>query len=173
MVNTKRGKKAKKTCKPTPQEEKEEADRVLLEREPKLEKLGEWRRVAEVPYGDYYPYLFNTSAFTDTQLETCLFQVRVFLQEFARRRVDGDVGKEALERAGCLLLAAHSKGVITNDEKAAMPHEGAYAIIDWLLKCMQWADDNIVAPMWQLVKDALCCQDKEAQKEAQATWGSG
>ncbi len=41
VVNTKRGKKAKKTCKPTPQEEEEEADRVLLEREPKSEKLGE------------------------------------------------------------------------------------------------------------------------------------
>ena len=67
-------------------------------------------------------------------LETCLFQVRAFLQEFARRRVDGDAGKEALEQAGRLLSVAHSKGVITNDEKAAMPREGVYAIVDWLLK---------------------------------------
>ncbi len=44
-------------------------------------------------------------------------------------------------------MAAHSKGVITNNEKAAMPHEGAYAIINWLLKCMQWANDNIIVPM--------------------------
>ena len=41
VVNTKRGKKVKKTCKLTPQEEKEEADRVLLERELKLETPGE------------------------------------------------------------------------------------------------------------------------------------
>ncbi len=97
VVNTKRGKKAKKTHKPTPQEEKEEVDRVLLERELKSEVPGEWRRVTEVPYGDYRPYLFDTSSLTDMQLETHLFQVRVFLQEFARRRVDGDTGKEALE----------------------------------------------------------------------------
>ncbi len=94
VVNTKRGKKVKKTHKPTPQEE---VDRVLLERELKLEALGEWRRVTEVPYGDYQPYLFDTSSLTNTRLETHLFQVRAFLQEFARRRVDGDVGKEALE----------------------------------------------------------------------------
>ena len=36
VVNTKRGKKVKKTCKLTPQEEKEEVDRVLLQRELKL-----------------------------------------------------------------------------------------------------------------------------------------
>ncbi len=41
VMNTKRGKKAKKTCKPTPQEEKEEADRILLERELKSEKQVE------------------------------------------------------------------------------------------------------------------------------------
>ena len=68
-------------------------------------------------------------------------------------------------------MAAHSKGVIMNDKKAAMPHEGAYAIIDWLLKCMQQADDNIVVPMRWSVKDALCCQDEEAWKEAQAASG--
>ena len=61
--------------------------------------------------------------------------------------MDGDAGKEALERVGHLLLVAHSKGVITNDEKAAIACEGPYAIIYWLLKCMQWADNNIVTPM--------------------------
>ncbi len=69
-----------------------------------------------MPYRDYHPYLFNTSAFTDMRLETHLFQVRAFLQELTRRRVDRDVGKEALERVGQLLLVAHSKGVITEDE---------------------------------------------------------
>ncbi len=68
-----------------------------MEREPKLEKPGEWRRVAEVPYGDYWPYLFNTFSLTNMQLETHLFQARAFLQEFARKRVDRDAGKEALE----------------------------------------------------------------------------
>ena len=28
-----------------------------------------------------------------------------------------------------------------------MPLEGAYGIIDWLLKCTQWADNNIIMPM--------------------------
>ena len=163
VVNTKRGKKAKKTLKPTPQEEKEEVDKVLLERELKLEVPGEWRRVTEVPYGNYHPYLFETSSLTNTQLETCLFQAREFLQEFTRRKVDGDAGKEALEWAGCLLSVAHHKGVITDDEKAAMPLEGAYAIINWLLKCTQQANDNIVMPMQRSMKDALHCQDKEAQ----------
>ena len=79
VVNTKRGKKVKKTCKLTPQEEKEEVDRVLLEREPKSEVLGEWRRVTKLPYGNYHPYLFETSSLTNMQLETCLFQVREFL----------------------------------------------------------------------------------------------
>ncbi len=162
VVNTKRGKKAKKTRKLTPQEEKEEADRVLLEREPKSEVPGKWRRVTKVPYGDYCPYLFDTSSLTNMQLETCLFQARAFLQEFARRRVDGDAGEEALEQVGCLLSVAHSKGVIMNDKKAAMPCEGAYAIVDWLLKCTQQADDNIVAPMQRSVKDALHHQDEEA-----------
>ncbi len=69
------------------------------------------------------------------------------------------------------MSAAHSKGVITNDEKAAMPHEGSYAIIDWLLKCTQQADNNIAVPMWWSVKDALHCQDEEASKEAQAMSG--
>ena len=173
VVNTKRGKKAKKNHKPTPQEEKEEADKVLLERELKSEALGEWRRVTEhfCPYGNYHPYLFETSSLTDMWLETHLFQAREFLQEFTRRRVDGDVGKEALEWAGCLLSVAHCKGVITDDEKATMPLEGAYVISNWLLKCTQQADDNIIAPMQRSVKDALCCQDEEAWKEAQAALG--
>ncbi len=89
VVNTRRGKKAKKTHKLTPQEEKEEADRVLLKRELKSEKPGEWRKVTEVPYGDYCPYLFETSTLSNMQLETHLFQARAFLQEFTRRRVDG------------------------------------------------------------------------------------
>ncbi len=153
VVNTKRGMKVKKTRKPTPQEEKEEADRVLLEREPKSEATGKWRRVTKVPYGNYCPYLFETSSLTNMQLETCLFQAREFLQEFTRRRVDRDMGKEALERVGCLLSVDHYKGVITDDEKAAMPLEGAYAIVNWLLKCTQWADNNIVSPMQRSVKD--------------------
>ncbi len=168
VVNTKRGKKAKKTRKPTPQKEEEDVDRVLLKRELKSEAPGEWRRVTEVPYGNYSPYLFKTSL-TDMQLETHLFQAREFLQEFTRRRVDGDMGKEALEWAGHLLSAAHCKGVITDDEKAAMPLEGAYAIINWLLKCTQQADDNIITPMWRSMKDALHCE--EARKEAQAAMG--
>ncbi len=61
----------------------------------------------EVPYGDYCPYFFETSTLTDMKLETHLFQARGFLQEFTRRRVDRDPGKEALEQAGHLLLAAH------------------------------------------------------------------
>ncbi len=97
VVDTKKGKRMRKNCKPTPQEEKEEADRILLEREPKSEVPDEWRRVTEVPYRDYCPYLFETSTLTDTRLETHLFQARGFLQEFTRRRVNGDVGKEALE----------------------------------------------------------------------------
>ncbi len=68
VVDNKKGKRAKKNCKPTPQEEKEEADRVLLEREPKSEAPGEWWKVTKVPYGDYHPYLFDTSTFTDTRL---------------------------------------------------------------------------------------------------------
>ncbi len=72
VVDNKKGKRAKKNCKPTPQEEKEEADRVLLKREPKSEDLGEWQKVTEVPYRDYCPYLFDTSALTDTRLETHL-----------------------------------------------------------------------------------------------------
>ncbi len=51
------------------------------------------------------------------------------------------------------------------------PLRGAYTIVDWLLKYTQWADDNIVMPMWRSMKDALCHQDEEAQKEAQATLG--
>ncbi len=47
-----------------------------------------------------------------------------------------------------------------------MPLEGTYGIIDWLLKCTQWADDNIIAPMQRSVKDALQCQDEEVRKEA-------
>ncbi len=80
---------------------------MLLKRGPKSKALDEWWKVTEVPYRDYCPYLFDTSAFTDIRLETQLFQVRGFLQEFARRRVDGDPGKEALEWARCLLLAVH------------------------------------------------------------------
>ncbi len=97
--------------------------------------------------------------------------MRGFLQEFARRRVNGDLGKEALEQAGCLLSVAHHKGVITDVKKAAMPLEGAYTIINWLLKCTQWADDNIIMPMQRSVKDALCCQDEEVRKEVQAASG--
>ncbi len=69
------------------------------------------------------------------------------------------------------MSAAHCKGVITDVEKVTMPLEGAYAIINWLLKCTQWADDNIVAPMQRSVKDALHHQDEEARKEVQATSG--
>ncbi len=69
------------------------------------------------------------------------------------------------------MSAAHHKGVITDVEKATMPVKGAYAIIDWLLKCTQQADDNIIAPMRRCVKDALCHQDKEARKEAQTESG--
>ncbi len=72
---------------------------------------------------------------------------------------------------GHLLSVAHHKGVIMDDEKAAMPLEGAYTIVNWLLKCTQWADDNIIAPMRRSVKDALCHQDEEARKEAQAASG--
>ncbi len=73
MVDSKKGKRAKKNCKPTLQEEKEEADRVLLEREPKSEALGKWQKVTEVLYRDYHPYLFKTSGLTDMRLKTCLF----------------------------------------------------------------------------------------------------
>ncbi len=44
-----------------------------------------------------------------------------------------------------------------------MPLEGAYAIINWLLKCTQQADDN----MQRSVKDALHHQDEEVRKEVQ------
>ncbi len=73
---------------------------MLLEREPKSEALGEWCKVTEVPYRDYHPYLFKTSALMDMRLETHLFQARGFLQEFTRRRVNGDLEKEALEHVG-------------------------------------------------------------------------
>ena len=82
VVDNKKGKRVKKNCKPTLQEEKEEADKVLLKREPKSKALGEWQKVTEVPYVDYCPYLFKTSTLTDMRLETHLFQVRGFLQEF-------------------------------------------------------------------------------------------
>ena len=110
----------------------------------------------EVKYGDYHPYLFETSAMTDMRQETHLFQARGFLQEFARRRIDGDLGKEALEQARCLLSAMPCMGVFMDAEKASMPLEGAYAIIDWLLKCTQHVNNNIVRPMHRLVKDTLC-----------------
>ncbi len=48
-----------------------------------------------------------------------------------------------------------------------MPLEGAYTIVNWLLKCTQCINDNIVGLMWRSVKDALHHQDKEAWKEVQ------
>ena len=75
-------------------------------------------------YGDYCPYLLETNATTNVRQETCLFQARGFLQEFAQRRINGDLGKEALEWAGCLLSAVHHTGVFTDAEKASMPLEG-------------------------------------------------
>ncbi len=129
---------------------------MLLKREPKLDAPDKWQKVTEVKYGDYHDYLFKTSATMDTRLETHLFQARGFLQEFARRRIDGDPGKEALEQARCLLSAAHHTGVFTDAEKLSMPLEGAYAIVDWLFKCTQWVDDNIIRPMRRSMKDALC-----------------
>ena len=41
VIDHKRAKQVK-NCKPTPQEEKEEADKVLLKREPKSTAPGEW-----------------------------------------------------------------------------------------------------------------------------------
>ncbi len=38
--------------------------------------------------------------------------------------MDRDAGKEALEWVGHLLSVVHCKGVIMDDEKAAMPLEG-------------------------------------------------
>ncbi len=72
-------------------------------------------------------------------------------------------GKEALELAGHLLSAAHCMGVFTDADKASMPLEGAYTIVDWLLKCTQHVDDNVIRLLHRSMKDVLCCQDEEAQ----------
>ncbi len=72
--------------------------------------------------------------------------------------------------AGRALVVDH-KGVITDNEKAAMPLEGAYTIVDWLLKCTQQVNDNIIMPMQRSMKDALHHQDEEAWKEVQAAAG--
>lgn len=48
VIDHRKGKWAKKNCKPTPQEEKEEANKVLLEREPKSDAPDKWQKVTEV-----------------------------------------------------------------------------------------------------------------------------
>ncbi len=40
--------------------------------------------------------------------------------------------------------------------------------MDWLLKCTQQVDDNVIGLLHRSVKDVLCHQDKEVQKAAEA-----
>ncbi len=163
VIDHKKGKRAKKNCKPTPQEEKEEADKVLLKREPQSDAPGKWQKITEVKYRDYHPYLFENSTMTNARQETHLFQAH-----YSSRNLPGEGLMETQERRPWSGLGAHHTGVFTDTKKAAMPLEGAYAIIDWLLKCMQQVNDNIIRPMCRSMKDALHCQDEEVQKATEA-----
>ncbi len=96
-----------------------------------------------------------------------LFQTKGFLVESARWRLQGNPGKEVLNRAQAAPDGCAQEWYVHTCTSTCSPEEEAYVIMDWLLSCTAKVEDNLIMPLCASLQDALCKQDNKLQEAVQ------